>query len=97
MYFSKSPSFFALSASLLNAFTKVSITSDLSFARVYVSIFELKYRKEDILKILQEKKDYLRMLLAQREKSQLRIMPELMFYIDDSLDYAEKIDKLLKQ
>lgn len=77
--------------------TKTDITSDLSLARVYVSIFELKYRKEDILQILREKKDLIRMLLAQRIRHQLRIIPDLVFYLDDTLDYAARIDELLKQ
>jgi ribosome-binding factor A len=77
--------------------TKVSITSDLSYARVYVSIFELKYKKEDILKLLKEKTPMLRKLLGDRERFQLRIIPELMFYIDDTLDYKQRIDELLSK
>ena len=79
--------------------TKVSITSDLSFARVYVSIFVVgnKYTDEQILAVLTEKKDYIRMLLGQKERHQLRIIPELMFFIDDTLLYAKRIDELLKK
>jgi ribosome-binding factor A len=77
--------------------TKVSITSDLSYARVYVSIFELKYKKEDILKLLKEKTPMLRKLLGDRERFQLRIIPEIMFYIDDTLDYKQRIDELLSK
>ena len=79
--------------------TKVSVTSDLSFARVYVSIFVAgnKYSDEQILNLLIEKKDYIRMLLAQKERHQLRIIPDLMFFIDDTLEYAKRIDELLKK
>ncbi|MBR1770272.1 MAG: 30S ribosome-binding factor RbfA [Bacteroidales bacterium] len=77
--------------------TRVDVTSDLSLARVYVSIFELKYRKEDILAVLKEKKDLIRMLLAQRVRHQLRIIPDIAFFLDDTLDYAKRIDELLKK
>lgn len=79
--------------------TKVSITSDLSFARVYVSIFVAgnKYTDEQILALLTEKKDYIRMLLGQKVRHQLRIIPDLMFFIDDTLEYAKRIDELLKK
>ncbi|MBR1625927.1 MAG: 30S ribosome-binding factor RbfA [Bacteroidales bacterium] len=79
--------------------TKVSVTSDLAFARVYVSIFVAgnKYSDEQILNLLIEKKDYIRMLLAQKERHQLRIIPDLMFFIDDTLEYAKRIDELLKK
>ncbi len=78
--------------------TKVNITSDLSFARVYISIFVVgdKYSDEQILALLMEKKDYIRMLLGQKERFQLRIIPDLMFFIDDTLQYAKRIDELLK-
>ncbi|MBR1774533.1 MAG: 30S ribosome-binding factor RbfA [Bacteroidales bacterium] len=78
--------------------TKVNITSDLSFARVYVSIFVVgdKYSDEQILQLMMEKKDYIRMLLAQKVRHQLRIIPDLMFFIDDTLTYAKRIDELLK-
>ena len=79
--------------------TKVSVTSDLAFARVYVSIFVAgnKYSDEQILNLLIEKKDYIHMLLAQKERHQLRIIPDLMFFIDDTLEYAKRIDELLKK
>ncbi|MBP3252925.1 MAG: 30S ribosome-binding factor RbfA [Bacteroidales bacterium] len=79
--------------------TKVSVTSDLSFARIYVSIFVIqnKYTPQQILELLKEKKDLIRMILAQKERHQLRIIPDLMFYIDDTLEYAKRIDELLKQ
>ncbi|MGP1515350.1 MAG: 30S ribosome-binding factor RbfA [Bacteroidales bacterium] len=78
--------------------TKVSITSDLSFARVYVSIFVVgnSHTDEQILSLLMEKKDHIRLILGQKERHQLRIIPDLMFFIDDTLEYAKRIDELLK-
>ncbi|MDR0789903.1 MAG: 30S ribosome-binding factor RbfA [Bacteroidales bacterium] len=78
--------------------TKVSVSADLSVARIYVSIFSIgKATKEDVLALIEQNKKSLRTVLAQRIKNQLRIVPDLSFFIDDSLDYAENIDKLLKQ
>jgi len=91
--------------------TRVNVTSDLSVARIYVSIFvpsacpiEITKGSDNpqakeiaMLQIIKEKKDFLRMILAQREKHQLRIIPDLFFYLDDTLDYAARIDELLKK
>lgn len=74
--------------------TKVYITSDLSIARVYLSIFG-----QDAEKVLQQAKVHtqeLRKLLGLRIKNQVRHIPQLQFFIDDSLDYIENIEKLLK-
>ncbi len=75
--------------------TKVRISPDLSFARIFLSIFPSDSQEED-LKAIQTHVAKIRFDLGQKVKSQLRIVPELAFYIDDSLDYIEKIDKLLK-
>lgn len=76
--------------------TVVRITRDLGIARVYVSIFP----SDDSDEILQDIKDMSRQIrgnLGRRVGKQLRIIPELEFYLDDSLDYIEKIDGLLKK
>ncbi|MBN1111636.1 MAG: 30S ribosome-binding factor RbfA [Bacteroidales bacterium] len=73
----------------------VKITSDLSIAKIYVSIFPAK-DKQQIIDILEQNGSYLRLELGKRIKNQLRIVPALRFYIDDSLDYVENIDKILK-
>jgi ribosome-binding factor A len=75
--------------------TQVKVTSDLSIARVYVSIFG-KEAGETIRQISMRGKE-IRKLLGLRVKNQLRQIPELRFYIDDSLDYIENIEKLLKE
>jgi len=74
--------------------TVVRISPDMSVARIFLSIFPSS-GSEEILKNINEKSKQIRYELASRTKSQLRSVPVLVFYIDDSLDYAEKIDKLL--
>ncbi len=74
----------------------VRVSSDLSIARAYLSIFPAA-RAEEILKNIQDNAKAIRYEMAQRVRFQLRKMPELNFFIDDSLDYAERIDSLLKQ
>lgn len=79
----------------LVSITKVSISPDLSFAKVYISIFPSK-NQEDVLKAVQDHNSKIRYELGQKIRSQLRIVPDIAFLIDDSLDYIDKIDKLLK-
>jgi ribosome-binding factor A len=77
--------------------TGVRVSADLSLARVYVSIFAVRGKKvEEIFELLEQKKALVRMKLAQRVRHQLRVIPEIAFFIDDSLDYMENIDNLLK-
>ena len=75
--------------------TKVRISPDLSFAKVYVSIYPSDHENET-LKAIQSLAPKIRYNLGVKIKTQLRIVPELAFFIDDSLDYIEKIDQLLK-
>ncbi len=78
--------------------TGVRITPDLSIARIHVSIFPIGgVSKEQVMALIQENNADLRRRLGIREGKQLRIIPQLEFYIDDSLDYIENIEKLLKQ
>ncbi len=78
--------------------TRVNITADLSIARLNLSIFPLgKETTESIFKLIVEKRSYLRNILAQRIRNQIRIIPNLQFFIDDSLDYIENIERLLKE
>lgn len=73
----------------------VRISPDLSIARVYLSIFPSEKSKE-ILDSINENNKTIRYELAKRVRFQLRKTPELVFFLDDSLDYLEKIDSLLK-
>jgi len=75
--------------------TKVQVTSDLSNAKIYLSVFP-QLKREIILKGVKENTATIRYEMAKRTRNQLRRMPELSFYIDDSLDYIEDIDSALK-
>ncbi len=80
---------------ILISVSKVKVTTDLSQAKAYLSIFPTKNSKE-ILAELNELKPKIRHEVAQRTKHQLRRMPHLEFFIDDSLDYIENIEKSIK-
>lgn len=80
---------------VLISVTKVSITTDLSIAKVYVSIFPTK-EANGLLEGIRSNKALIKHELAQRTKNQLRRVPELNFYLDDSLDYIDKIEKSLE-
>lgn len=79
----------------LVSITRVRVSPDLSFAKVYVSIFPAS-NQEDILNSIKDHSTKIRFDLGQKVRSQLRIVPDIAFHIDDSLDYIDKIDKLLK-
>lgn len=76
--------------------TAVRVSPDLSYARVYVSIFPSE-RTDTVLATLAEKNKNIRFILGKKIGKQTRIVPELKFFVDDSLDYIEHIDSLLKQ
>lgn len=76
--------------------TKVRITKDLSIARAYLSIFAAQ-DKQAIIKDVKSNSKRVKSALAQKIKNQVRKIPELEFYLDDSLDYIENIDNLLKE
>ena len=79
---------------LMVSITKVKVVPDISMAKVYISIFP--NNKVDVyLENLKKNKNQLRHDLSQKMKGQLRKVPELNFYLDESLDYIEKIDKEL--
>ncbi len=80
---------------LIISVSKVSVTTDLSIAKVYLSIFPTD-KSSELLKAIQSNAPLIKHDLAQRVKNQLRKVPDLMFYVDDSLDYIEKIDEALK-
>ncbi|NAY91710.1 30S ribosome-binding factor RbfA [Muricauda sp. JGD-17] len=79
----------------LISISKVFVTVDLSLAKVYVSIFPNKEAQE-LLDGIKANQVAIRYELAQRTKNQLRRVPELIFYLDDSLDYIDKIEQSLK-
>ena len=75
--------------------SEVRVSPDLSLAKTYVSIFP-SAKAEEIMKILNENVKAYRGELGHKVGKQFRIVPEINFYLDSSLDYAEHIDQLLK-
>ncbi len=75
--------------------TRVRVTTDLSEAKVFLSVFPSEKRDELINGIISNT-PVIRHEMAQRTKNQLRRMPNLTFYPDDSLDYIDGIDEALK-
>ena len=74
----------------------VRISPDLSVAHVWISVFPSE-KSKDVLKQIQEQNRTIRGELGRLVAKQLRIVPELVFCLDDSLDYAHHIDELLKK
>jgi ribosome-binding factor A len=76
--------------------TIVRVAADLSMARIYLSIFPYK-KEENYLEYINEHAKFIRNQLGKKIRYQLRLVPELYFFHDDSIDYAGRIDELLKQ
>ena len=76
--------------------TKTTVTKDLSIARSYLSIFNAEDTDAAIQQVRANTKD-IRYRLGVKVRNQLRVIPQLEFFVDDSLDYAENIERLLKQ
>jgi ribosome-binding factor A len=75
--------------------TKVRISPDLSYAKIYISVFP-SAGQEIILKSIEDHSSKIRFEMGHNIRKQLRIIPEIAFFIDDSLDYIDNIDRLLK-
>ncbi len=78
---------------VLITITKVRVTPDLSIAKVYLSLLTTRNIPETIKEIRSHTKE-VRFKLGAKIKDQVRVIPALDFFLDDSLDYAEKMDKL---
>lgn len=76
--------------------SKVRVSPDLGFAKIYLSVFPFD-KSDAILTTLQEHAGTIRFELGKRVKNQLRIVPEIAFAIDDSLEYVERIEKLIQE
>ena len=76
--------------------TNVRVTPDLSIAHAYISVFPSD-KSEEIVNNLNGNMKSIRYDLGTRVRFQLRVIPELKFHVDDSLDYLEHIDELLKK
>ena len=81
---------------LIVSISKVNVSVDLSYAKVYVSIFPSNMALKSI-NFLQKKGLEVKKKFSSLAKNQLRIIPNFEFYIDDSLDYIDEIDKALKE
>ena len=80
---------------MLISVSAVRISPDLSIARVYLSVFPSE-KAEESVKNINANMRTIRYELGKKVRFQLRIIPELKFFVDDSLDYIEHIDALLK-
>ncbi len=75
--------------------TQVRISPDLSQARSYISVFPSD-KAEGVVKVLEDQTKMIRYELGKKIAKQVRHIPELRFYLDDSLDYVDRISELLK-
>lgn len=85
---------FGLEKNIMVTVTKTRVSADLSIAKVYLSIFPSGKSDETLQYIRQSGKD-IRFELGKKIRHQLKEVPELEFYIDDSLDYIEKIENII--
>jgi len=76
--------------------TKVHVTPDLAIAKVFLSLFATE-DKSSLLKHIQKHGKEIRYNLGKRIGKQIRVVPELIFYLDDSLDYIDNIERLLDE
>ncbi len=76
--------------------TRVRVSPDLSICTAYLSVFPSE-RSTELLNNIESNLKTIRYELGTRIHNQLRIIPELRFFIDDSLDYIDRIDELLKK
>ena len=83
------------SLGVILSITKVSVTVDFSVAKVFLSVFPSQM-SDQIIQEVSKMSSRIRHEVAQKAKKQLRKVPELLFFLDDSLDYIEKIEDSLK-
>lgn len=76
--------------------TTVRVSPDLNFAKIYFSIFPFE-RSAEVMRTLEENNWLIRRALGQRIRNQVKSVPELQFFLDDSLEYIANIDTLLKE
>ena len=82
-------------ANLIVSITKVTVSPDLSISKIYLSVFpSANFSK--VIDVLNKSKSEIRKKLSSLLKHQLRVIPDILFFIDDSLDYIDKIDYALK-
>ena len=74
--------------------TNVKVSPDLKIAKIYISVFE-KEKRDEVLEKIKLKAKFIRSELASRIT--IKFVPELKFFVDDTLDYVEKIEELIKK
>lgn len=77
--------------------TTVRVSPDLGLAKVYISIFNGTASRDEVFNMVENNAKEIRAHFANETKKQLRVAPQFMFFLDDSLDYASEIDRLLKK
>ena len=86
----------AISAGSMITVTTVRVSPDFGYAKVYFSIFPFN-KSGEVMEALEKNNWLLRRELGKRIRNQLKVVPELQFFLDDSLEYIENIDTLLKE
>ena len=81
---------------VLTTVTAVRVSPDLGYAKVYVSVFPFD-KAQATLDVIEQQNKLIRGALGRRMRFQVKVIPELQFFIDDSLEYIENIDSLLKK
>ena len=76
--------------------TTVRVSVDLSYAKIYISVFPFD-KAQATLQLIEQNAKLIRGALGNRMRNQVKSIPELQFFIDDSLEYIENIDSLLKK
>ena len=76
--------------------TKVRVSPDVAIARVYISIFPTA-KTSEAMALVEENKSFIRRDFGHLARHQMRIIPELHYYADDSIEYEENIDRLLRE
>lgn len=92
--FTREPSY--LIPGTMVSVTVVRMSPDLSFAKIYVSVFPFERHKE-VMSKLKDNTWSIRKMLAAKMKNQIKSIPEIAFYIDDSLEYADSIENVLRK
>ncbi len=77
--------------------TRVQMTEDLTIAKVYLSVYAPGREEKPIYKLIDDSQDEIRYLLAQKIKNQVRRIPELLFFEDDTAEYINKLEKIFEK
>lgn len=86
----------AIVRGMLITVTAVRVSPDFGYAKIYVSVFPFE-RSGELMQELEKNNWFIRRALGQRIRNQLKSVPEIQFFLDDSLEYIEHIDQALKR